>query len=123
MSTTDEDDVDGIPPEITRELRRQIIDRFAILTDDGGRPLFCDCGAVWRTRYGAQSKITYATYEDAMMAARALVQLPGAIPIRVYPCFNDTTNNWHHTGKITGQGKVGRHHTVYPPDWKRSTET
>jgi hypothetical protein len=121
MSTTDEDDEDGVPPEIIRELRRQIIDRLAVLNGDG-RPSSCSCHVARRARYGAQPKITYATYEDAMMAARALVQLPGAIPIRVHPCFDSNRDNWHHTSKIS-QGKVSRRHTVYPPNWTKPTAT
>jgi hypothetical protein len=121
MATTDEIEPDGIPPEIVRELRRQIIDRLAMLRSDG-KPLFCACRVVRRARHGAQPKIAYATYEDAMMAARALVQLPGAIPIRVYPCFDGNNENWHHTSKIS-EGRVARRHTVYPPNWTKPTTT
>jgi hypothetical protein len=107
------DAADGLPEEVMTELRRQIFARLAVTRPDGSLML-CTCSYT-RARYGMRPKITYADYDDARTAALALVKLPGATPVRLYPCYYEK-DQWHHTGKL-GKGKAGRKLTVYPPSW------
>lgn len=106
-------DVDGVSPELRRELRRQVFHRLALVRPDGTL-ILCNCSRT-RERYGDRPKITYASYADARMAARALILLPGATPIRIYQC-RTTPGQFHHSG-VLSKGRKGRRHTLYPPNW------
>lgn len=105
------DDTTGPPEEVLVELRRRIFARLAITRQDGSLVL-CPCSRA-RVRHGSRPKITYAEFEDARMAARELVRLPRAVPIRLYPCVYNP-EHWHLTTRL-GKGKAGRKLTFYPP--------
>lgn len=104
------DATEDLPEEVLTELRRQIFARLAV-TRPNGSPVLCPCSRA-RGRYDTRPKITYADYQDARIAALALLKLPGAMPIRLHPCYR-TPGHWHHTSKL-GRGRAGRKLTIYP---------